>query len=185
MRFLKRIVYVLSFVLICSFTFFILPERSYACECMKASPEERLQKTDVVFEGKVLEVQEKDGKMEILFEVKKIWKGTSSSQIIIYTSFSSCTFPFGEGGEYLVFAFNRGEGKLETSMCNGTKRLDEAEMDKVALSQIAKESVPTKKVDLKDDMLNGLSWWQVVTLSTGLLLIVAVVIFIVRRMRKK
>ncbi|MGG0299984.1 cobalamin biosynthesis protein CbiN [Bacillus albus] len=182
---MKRIVYVLSLVFICSFTYFILPEKSYACECMKASPEERLQKTDVVFEGKVLAVQEKDGKMEILFEVKKIWKGTSSSQIIIYTSFSSCTFSFGEGGEYLVFAFNRGEGKLETSMCSGTKRLDEAGADKVALSQIAKESVPTKKVNLKDNTVSGFSWWQVVTLSIGLLLIIAVVIFIVRRMRKK
>jgi len=182
---LKRIAYVLSLVLICSFTYFIFPEKSYACECMKASPEERLQKTDVVFEGKVLEVQKKDGKMEILFEVKRIWKGTSSSQIIIYTSFSSCTFPFGEEGEYLVFAFNRGEGKLETSMCSGTKRLDEAGADKVALSQIAKESVPTKKVNLKNDMVSGFSWWQVVTLSIGLLLIVALAIIIVRRTRKK
>ena len=60
-------------------------------------------KNDVVFEGKVLEVQKKDGKMETLFEVKKIWKGTSSSQVIVYTSFSSCTFRFAEGGEYLVF----------------------------------------------------------------------------------
>ena len=182
---MKRIAYVLSLVLICSFTYFIFPEKSYACECMKASPEERLQKTDVVFEGKVLEVQKKDAKMEILFEVKRIWKGTSSSQIIIYASFSSCTFPFGEEGEYLVFAFNRGEGKLETSMCSGTKRLDEAGADKVALSQIAKESVPTKKVNLKNDMVSGFSWWQVVTLSIGLLLIVALAIIIVRRTRKK
>ncbi|HDR4558738.1 hypothetical protein [Bacillus cereus] len=179
---MKRIIYLLSLVLICSFIF---SDKSYACDCTKVSPEDRLQKNDVVFEGKVLEVQEKDGKMEILFEVKKIWKGTSSSQIIIYTSFSSCTFPFGEGGEYLVFAFNRGEGKLETSMCSGTKRLDEAGADKVALSQIAKESVPTKKVDLKGGMLNGLSWWQVVTLSIGLLLIVFLVIYSVRRTRKK
>ncbi|KAB2452400.1 cobalamin biosynthesis protein CbiN [Bacillus sp. CH126_4D] len=119
------------------------------------------------------------------FEVKRIWKGTSSSQVIVYTSFSSCTFCFAEGGEYLVFSSYRGEERLETSMCSGTKRLDEAEMDKVALSQIAKESVPTKKVDLKGDMVNGFSWWQVVTLSIGLLLIVALVIFIVRRTRKK
>ncbi|MFE9079230.1 cobalamin biosynthesis protein CbiN [Bacillus mobilis] len=182
---MKRIVYVLSLVLICSLTYFILPEKSYACECMKASPEEKLQNNDVVFEGKVLEVQKKDGKTKTLFEVKRIWKGTNSSQIIVYTSFSSCTFRFAEGGEYLVFSSYRGDENLETSMCSGTKRLDEAGADKVALSQIAKESVPTKKVDLKGGMLNGLSWWQVVTLSIGLLLIVAVVIFIVRRTRKK
>ncbi|HDR7912484.1 TPA: cobalamin biosynthesis protein CbiN [Bacillus wiedmannii] len=182
---MKRIVYVLSLVLICNFIYFILPEKSYACECMKASPEETLQNNDVVFEGKVLEVQEKDGKMETLFEVKKIWKGTSSSQVIIYTSFNSCTFRFAEGGEYLVFSSYRGEGKLETSMCSGTQRLDEAGLKRNALSYIAKESAPTKKVDLKGEMVNGLSWWQVAVISIGVLLIIAVVIFIVRRTRKK
>ncbi|MFK4423266.1 cobalamin biosynthesis protein CbiN [Bacillus sp. RC51] len=184
---MKRIVYVLSLVLICSFTYFILPEKSYACDCTKASPEERLQQNDVVFEGKVLEVQEKDGRMTTLFEVKKIWKGTSSSQIIIYTSSSSsCAFRFAEGGEYLVFSSHRGEVKLlETSSCSGTKRLDEAEIEKMALRHIAKESVPTKKVDLKDEMVSGLSWWQVTIISIGVLLLIAVVIFIVRRTRNK
>ncbi|KIV73059.1 cobalamin biosynthesis protein CbiN [Bacillus mycoides] len=183
---MKRIVYVLSLVLICSFTYFILPEKSYACDCTKASPEERLQQNDVVFEGKVLEVQEKDGRMKTLFEVKKIWKGTSSSQIIIYTSSSSCAFHFAEGGEYLVFSSHRGEEKLlETSSCSGTKRLDEAEIEKMALSHIAKGSVPKKKVDLKGEMVSGLSWWQVTIISIGVLLLIAVVIFIVKRIRKK
>ncbi|MGW5955405.1 cobalamin biosynthesis protein CbiN [Bacillus mycoides] len=184
---MKRIIYLLSLVLICSFTFFILPEKSYACDCINVSPEDAFQKNDVVFEGKVLEVQEKgEGGIKTLFEVKKIWKGTSSSQIIIYTSSSSsCAFRFAEGGEYLVFSSYRGAGKLETSMCSGTKRLDEAEMERNTLSHIAKEAVPTKKVDLKDEMVSGLSWWQVVTLSIGLLLIVVLVIFIVRRTRKK
>ena len=183
---MKRIVYLLSLVLICSFTFFILPEKSYACDCINVSPEDAFQKNDVVFEGKVLEVQEKgEGGIKTLFEVKKIWKGTSSSQIIIYTSVSSCAFRFAEGGEYLVFSSYRGEEKLETSICSGTKRLDEAEIEKNALSHIAKESVPTKKVDLKDEMVSGLSWWQVTIISIGVLLLIAVVIFIVRRTRKK
>ncbi|EJQ43227.1 hypothetical protein IEE_03405 [Bacillus cereus BAG5X1-1] len=182
---MKRIVYLLPFVLICSFTFFISSEKSYACDCTKASPEERLQKNDVVFEGKVLEVQEKDGEMKTLFEVKKIWKGTSSSQIIIYTSFGSCTFRFAEGGEYLVFSSYTGEKKLGTSICSGTKRLDDAKMEKQTLSHIAKESTPTKKVDLKGEMVSGLSWWQVAIISISVLLIIAVVIFIVRRTRKK
>jgi len=182
---LKRILYIFPVVIICSFILIVLAEKSYACECMKASPEERLQKTNVVFEGKVLEVQEKDGEMKTLFEVKKIWKGTSSSQIIIYTSFGSCTFRFAEGGEYLVFSSYRGEEKLETSICSGTQRLDEAELKRKALSHIAKESAPTKKVDLKGEMVNGLSWWQVAVISIGVLLIIAVVIFIVRKTRKK
>ncbi|EJR37835.1 MULTISPECIES: cobalt transporter CbiN [Bacillus] len=183
---MKRIIYLLSLVLICSFTFFILPEKSYACDCINVSPEDAFQKNDVVFEGKVLEVQEKgEGGIKTLFEVKKIWKGTSSSRIIIYTSVSSCAFRFAEGGEYLVFSSYRGEEKLETSICSGTKRLDEAEIEKNALSHIAKESVPTKKVNLKGDMVSGLSLWQVTIISIGVLLLIAVVIFIVKRIRKK
>lgn len=85
-----------------------------------------------------------------------------------------------------MFSSHRGEEKLlETSSCSGTKRLDEAEIEKMALSHIAKESVPTKKVNLKGDMVSGLSLWQVVVIVIGVLFIVAVVIFIVKRIRKK
>ena len=57
--------------------------------------------------------------------------------------------------------------------------------DKVALSQFAKESLPTKKVDLKGEMVSGFSWWRVAIISMGLLLIITFVIFIVRRTREK
>ncbi|PFI22943.1 cobalamin biosynthesis protein CbiN [Bacillus cereus] len=184
---MKRIVYFLSLVLICSVTYFILPGKSYACDCTKIVPEDAFQNNDVVFEGKVIEVGRKEGVgTEVLFEVKKIWKGTNSSQIIVYTNGGDCVYHFIEGGEYLVFSSQRGEGKqLFTHSCSGTKRLDEAEADKVALSHITKESSPTKKVDLKGEMVNGLSWWQVAIIFVGLLLIIAFVIFVVRRMRKK
>ncbi|MGE8056886.1 cobalamin biosynthesis protein CbiN [Bacillus mycoides] len=187
---MKRILRMLPVVIICSFILIVFPDKSYACDCIKKYPEDAFQKNDVVFEGKVIEVGRKEGiGTEVLFEVKKIWKGTSSSQIIIYTSSSSssssCAFRFAEGGEYLVFSSYRGEEKLETSICSGTKRLDEAEIQKNALSHIAKESVPTKKVNLKGDMVSGLSLWQVVVIVIGVLFIVAVVIFIVKRIRKK
>ncbi|MBK5430640.1 MULTISPECIES: cobalamin biosynthesis protein CbiN [Bacillus] len=183
---MKRILHMLPVVIICSFILIVFSDKSYACDCIKKSPEDAFQKNDVVFEGKVIEIGRKEGVgTEVLFEVKNIWKGTSSSQIIIYTSVSSCAFPFAKGGEYLVFSSYRGEEKLETSICSGTKRLDEAEIEKTALSHIAKESVPTKKVDLKGGMVNGFRWGQLVIISIGLLLIIAVVIFIVRRIRKK
>ncbi|PGK35033.1 cobalamin biosynthesis protein CbiN [Bacillus anthracis] len=183
---MNRILRMLPVVIICSFILIIFPEKSYACDCINVSAKDAFQKNDVVFEGKVIEVGRKEGVgIEVLFEVKEIWKGTNFSQIIVYTTGSDCVFHFVEGGEYLVYSSQRGsEKQLHTNSCSRTKRLDEAGADKVTLSQIAKESVPTKKVDLKDDMLNGLSWWQVVTLSIGVLLIVAIVIFIVRRTRK-
>lgn len=139
-----------------------------------------------MFEGKVIEIGRKEGVgTEVLFEVKNIWKGTSSSQIIVYTNGGDCAFHFIDGGEYLVFSSQRGsEKQLYTHSCSRTKRLDEAGADKVALSQFAKESVPTKKVNLKGDMVNGFRWGQLVIISIGVLLII-VVIFIVRRIRKK
>ncbi len=154
---------------------------------LKYQQKMHFKKNDVVFEGKVIEVGRKAGVgTEVLFEVKKIWKGTTSSQIIVYTKGGDCMFRFVEGGEYLVFSTQRGsEKQLHTNSCSGTKRLDEAGADKAALSQIAKESVPTKKVDLKGEMVSGLNWRQVAIISIGLLLIIAFVIFIVRKTRKK
>ncbi len=184
---MKTVLRMLPVVIICSFILIIFSEKSYACDCINVSAEEAFQKNDVVFEGKVIEVGRKEGVgIEVLFEVKKIWKGTNSSQIIVYTNGGDCVFHFVEGGEYLVYSSQRGsEKQLHTNSCSRTKRLDEAEIERNTLSQIAKESVPTKKVDLKGGMLNGLSWWQILTLSVGLLLIVALVIFIVRKTRKK
>ena len=142
-------------------------------------------KNDVVFEGKVIEVVRKAGVgTEVLFEVKKIWKGTTSSQIIVYTKGGDCMFRFVEGGEYLVFSTQRGsEKQLHTNSCSGTKRLDEVGADKAALSQIAKESVPTKKVDLKGEMVSGLNW-QSCYYFHWFVIDDCFVIFIVRKTRK-
>ncbi len=75
---MKRILRMLPFVIICSFIFIIFPEKSYACDCINVSAEEAFQKNDVVFEGQVIEVGRKEGGgIEVLFEVKKIWKGTN------------------------------------------------------------------------------------------------------------
>lgn len=181
---MKTILRMLPVVIICSFILIIFSEKSYACDCINVSAEDAFQKNDVVFEGKVIEVGRKEGVgIEVLFEVKKIWKGTNSSQIIVYTNGGDCVFHFVEGGEYLVYSSQRGsEKQLHTNSCSGTKRLDEAGADKVALSQIAKESVPTKEVDLKGEMVSGFSRWQVAIISIGLLLII---VFVVRRTRKK
>ncbi|WP_147808302.1 cobalamin biosynthesis protein CbiN [Bacillus sp. SH7-1] len=184
---MKRILRILPVVIICSFILIIFPEKSHACDCINVTAEEALQKNDVVFEGKVIEVGRKDGVgIEVLFEVKGIWKGTTFSQIIVYTNGGDCVFHFVEGGEYLVYSSQRGsEKQLYTHSCSGTKRLDEAEMERNTLSHIAKGVAPTKKVDLKGDMVSGFSRWQVAIISIGLLLIVTLVIFIVRRTRKK
>ena len=120
----------------------------------------------------------------MLFEVKKIWKGTTSSQIIVYTKGGDCMFRFVEGGEYLVFSTQRGsEKQLHTNSCSGTKRLDEAGADKAALSQIAKESVPTKS-GFKGEMVSGLNWRQVAIISIGLLLMIVLLFYCEKNSQK-
>ncbi|KFM98477.1 cbiN domain protein [Bacillus clarus] len=74
---------------------------------------------------------------------------------------------------------------METSSCSGTKRLDEAEMEKTALSHIAKGTVPTKKVNLERAMPNHFQVSHIVIFTMGVLVVIVALIFIVRRIRKK
>ena len=72
---MKIILRMLPVVIICSCILIIFPEKSYACDCITVSAEDAFQ-NDVVFEGKVIGVGRKEGVgIEVLFEVKEIWKG--------------------------------------------------------------------------------------------------------------
>ncbi|PFJ09661.1 cobalamin biosynthesis protein CbiN [Bacillus cereus] len=180
---MKRITYLFCFI-------FILlhgSEKSYACDCINISSEEAFRKNDVVFEGKVLEVQnDSSAGAAVLFEIKKIWKGTSSSQIIIYTGGGSCAFPFTEGGEYIVFSSrSEGEKQLHTSSCSGTKRLDEAGDEKVSLNHIAKATIPTKKENLIEDMPNHFHVIHIAIFLIGTVFVIGVFILFMRKVRKK
>ena len=126
-----------------------------------------------MFEGKVIEIGRKEeGEIEVLFEVKKIWKGTNFTQIIVYTDGGDCVFHFVEGRVLSIFFSKRTGKQLYIHSCSGTKRLDEAEIERNTLSHIAKGVAPTKKVDLKGEMVSGFSWWQVAIISICLLLII-------------
>ncbi len=108
---MKTILRMLPVVITCSFILIIFSEKSYACDCINVSAEEALQKNDVVFEGKVIEIGRKEeGEIEVLFEVKKIWKGTNFTQIIVYTDGGDCVFHFVEGRVLSIF-FSKRTGK--------------------------------------------------------------------------
>lgn len=64
---------------------------------------EELERSDAVFTGKVIEIQEKKQlngltKKYVLFEVKKTWKGISQSQVILTTGMGGgdCGYEFEE-----------------------------------------------------------------------------------------
>lgn len=114
-------------------------EEAHACKCAKATPEERLEKSDAVFAGVLEEANEDEEPTSqpsggrplggsFTFEVEALWKGVSEERIVVYDSRSPCAVSsLREGERYLVFANCGGRGEdapLGTSICSGTVPLE-------------------------------------------------------------
>ncbi|WP_158587546.1 hypothetical protein [Neobacillus notoginsengisoli] len=136
------------------------PSVSYACKCdRQLTVAENLEKSSTVFAGKVIEIKEKKQAGVVvemaLFEVERIWKGPTDSQIILESIQSSCSFDFRKGEDYIVYAKPNAELKneaaLTTGVCDRTAALEKADED---LELLGKGSTPEKIVDLSGE-LNG------------------------------
>ena len=117
-------------------------EEAHACSCVSGiTPEESLQKSDAVFSGEVVEVDENftPGSSgphlgPVTFDIEESWKGVSEEPVVVhgYGYGPDCGIGFSVGDRYLVYAHRGGEvgdGPLETSICEGTKLLTDAETD--------------------------------------------------------
>ena len=114
---------------------------AHPCTCASVSPERQIKASDAVFSGEVVGIDENDllqgaglslGK--VTFDVRDAWKGASGNSIVVYGYGleASCGIEFENDGSYLVYAHrsNGDAGKpLETSLCEGTKPLSDAETD--------------------------------------------------------
>jgi hypothetical protein len=113
------------------------PSTAHACQCMPpGSPAEALQEADTVFVGKELTDRSDESEPfmtdSVVFEVSRVWKGISQSQIIVRTGQGGgdCGLIFGWGGEYLVYAVRQGsKNELYTNICSRTARLENASDD--------------------------------------------------------
>lgn len=114
-------------------------EEAHACKCAKATPEDRLEKSDAVFAGVLKEADEDEEPTSqpsggpplggsFAFEVEASWKGVSEERIVVYNSRSLCgVSSLREGERYLVFAGRGGRGEdapLGISICSGTVPLE-------------------------------------------------------------
>ncbi|TQR21538.1 hypothetical protein [Psychrobacillus vulpis] len=150
----------LLYLFIClSFLFMVFPNTAKACSCVESpSPEKALLQTEVVFRGKVMEIQESqedNGYVTkgVLFEVLESWKGIDQSQVIIRTGSGGgdCGYPFVENAEYIVYANNSemyGERTLTVITCSRTTEVStgNAEED---LASLGEGVLPTVQVNLK------------------------------------
>ncbi|HEX9989406.1 MAG TPA: hypothetical protein VGE45_13140 [Chloroflexia bacterium] len=126
-----------------------MPASAHACSCAPyPSPNEMLDKADIVFSGKVLSirVEGQDGPEDAewyrvnVFQVGSVWKGRSQSQISVATAgnpFSSCDTSFDVGENYLVYAFQSDNYAEPYAFggCSRTTRLQYAEEDLKALGK--------------------------------------------------
>lgn len=128
----------LIFSLLLAFYLVFGTDTSFACTCappMSAARE--LERATAVFSGKIVEIRKHKqaehifAKVEVVFQVEKVWKGVEGRTVSVFTSSqsSACGYGFKEGRTYLVYAHGNAEGKLSTSICSRTRRLKDASED--------------------------------------------------------
>ena len=97
-----------------------------------------LQSADAVFTGRVVSVRnthpwwrrESDPRRRVTLRVDRAWKGVDSRTVVMITRMiSTCEFRFRRGESYLVFAHQRQDGGLGTSICSRTTTIDRAAGD--------------------------------------------------------
>jgi len=79
----------------------------------------------------------------MVFSVKEVWKGEVTSEIRIKSDFTSVSFNFEEGKEYLVYAGGNDLDGISTSSCTRTARLIDASKDLAVLGKGVPPKLPS------------------------------------------
>ncbi len=128
------------------------PKAALACSCMRSTPEEQLERADVVFTGRVIdkkiptaEPNQFGGLTPIIwtFEVEDQQKGSVSAEQVVESASNSaaCGINFTMGERYQVFA-NQNQTQLKASLCSGTKLLTDAGGDSIPEDSTTDDSKP-------------------------------------------
>ncbi len=155
-----------------------------ACSCVQSpGVTQELERSDAVFSGKVIEIDEKprlltSSTRSIVFQVAQVWKGDGHSQVEISTGQGGgdCGFEFNMGQEYLVYAVKSnmyGTNELITIICDRTAVLSQAQGDVAVLGE---GQAPSEEVDLLSQ--NG---WLLPVIG---FIVLAIIVFTVYRRKK-
>lgn len=135
--------------LIALLTVLALPQTCLACSCaVMEAPTTALTRAPAVFRGRAIGISsEQDWSrgslshyQRVTFRVDESWKGPTTHEVVVFTSLgdSVCGYPFVQGEDYLVYAFNTSSPSglpagLGTGICNRTRPLNSAADDLHAL----------------------------------------------------
>lgn len=142
----------------------VAEEKKNTCSCTMASVETRFEKADVVFKGRVTEIQNvlrlqdakfPDEPIKVFVTVDEAYKGLAQEKtFILHTSYPRYTcggFPFETEKEYLIFAYQRKTGKYDDAslyrfplgsyevggLCGGTQELEKASVEIKKIERLA------------------------------------------------
>jgi len=118
----------------------------HACDCIRLRPLSAAvrEEAEFIFEGRVLEIVEREEHIrttrdggatgevrpldrQVVFEVRRAWRGVTSERISVTSLVSDCMFNFEIGREYLVFALKGAGGRPTTGICTRTSALAAAQ----------------------------------------------------------
>jgi len=111
------------------------PQAAIACSCMRSTPEEQMERANVVFKGRVIDqtvTTPESGPLRGLnlirwtFAVEESQKGLAAKELVVESASNSaaCGINFQMGDRYQVFA-NQYQDNLRASLCSGTQRMTE------------------------------------------------------------
>ncbi len=119
------------------------------CSCaVPRTPTEELGQATAVFSGKVMGIGfdvlgflRGHSRYRVKFDVERTWKGSLGKNAVVLTETGSaaCGYAFQAGERYLVYTYTFGEETLNTSICNRTARLADAQAD---LAELGAGSLP-------------------------------------------
>lgn len=96
---------------------------AWACSCAGMDVPTARRHADVVFVGRVLEIQHAGFESSITFEVHQAWDGDPGRRVTVVTS-GMCGYYGGVAGElYVIFARDDDQSRLWTGMCSNNQHL--------------------------------------------------------------
>ncbi len=129
---MRRLGLLLAVVVCGAFAVVVGAVPAYACSCRPSSVDEQLQRSDVIFRGKLTSStpvrHRSDERVELRFDVDAVYKGQAFSDQVVASSdnSASCGFTPEVGTTWIVFALEGLEGsgdrtvtRLSSSSCSG------------------------------------------------------------------
>ncbi|GBF72110.1 hypothetical protein PA598K_00346 [Paenibacillus sp. 598K] len=163
------------------------PAAAHACECgYPPDAQEALDEASAVFKGRVIDIAKQprrdEGYDAVILEVERAWKGVETTQVIVYTAWTNCRFPFQDDMSYLLYAAKDGDNLVVRDCSRSAAAESPRAMEDIAA--FGEGQTPTIEVDLR----SRFSQWQpILTWGSaigGLLLVLLGGWMLVRRLAR-